>query len=229
MSTAPSRVSLLSALFVVCIAGSAIGWACGEDKPAEAPASAASASGAQPTKSVESEPKPGANAGTPALKAPQNPATPSTVIGSATPPAPNAPGFKTARVAVDGAQITTSEEVTFAPGTATLAPNASGLLDEVAQTIKAHPELKKIRVEGHCATARDGQAQLTSSQLDALSKDRAKAVVGALVSRGIDAKMLVAEGYGVSQPLMPGNSPEAQAKNRRVDFVVMEKADPLKK
>ena len=215
----PARVSLVTTLFVLFGAASAVGWACGDDKPAEAPTSAASA--------TASAPGPSPN-GTPALNAPQNPAPPSTVIGAPQAPSPSAAGFKTARVAVEGAQITTSEEVTFVPGTANLAPNANALLDEVAQTIKAHPELKKIRVEGHCAQAREGQAQLTNSQLEALSKDRAQAVVGVLVSRGVDAKLLVPEGFGASQPLMPGTTPEAQAKNRRVDFVIMERSDPKK-
>ena len=219
----PARLSLVTTLLVLFGAASAVGWACGDDKPAEAPTSAASASASGGSaKAPDSDPKAGAN-GPSALNTPQNPAPPSTVIGSAQAPSPAAPGFKTARVAVEGGQITTSEEVTFVPGTANLAPNASALLDEVAQTIKAHPELKKIRVEGHCAQAHEGQAQLTSSQLEALSKDRAQAVVGVLVSRGVDSKLLVPEGFGVSQPLMPGTTPEAQAKNRRVDFVIMEK------
>ena len=56
-----------------------------------------------------------------------------------------------------------------------------------------------------------------------LSNARAEAVKSALVARGIDATRLRTKGYGFSMPVVPNDSPENQAKNRRTVFRILRK------
>ncbi|MBN1337333.1 MAG: OmpA family protein [Deltaproteobacteria bacterium] len=93
------------------------------------------------------------------------------------------------------------------------------LLDEVAQILQDHPELLRIRIEGH--TDSRGSA---AYNLD-LSKRRAAAVRTYLVGKGVAPERLESEGYGESKPLVKGENEAAWSKNRRVDFFVVQRAD----
>ena len=55
-----------------------------------------------------------------------------------------------------------------------------------------------------------------------LSQQRADSARGYLIGRGVAAQRLTAKGYGPDKPLVEGTSPEARAKNRRVEFIVEE-------
>jgi len=51
-----------------------------------------------------------------------------------------------------------------------------------------------------------------------LSERRAKSVREYLVSNGLDPNIISTKGYGESDPLVPGNTPQARAINRRVEI-----------
>jgi len=51
-----------------------------------------------------------------------------------------------------------------------------------------------------------------------LSDARAASVVAWLVSKGITADRLTAQGYGMRQPIADNGSDEGRAKNRRVEL-----------
>lgn len=106
------------------------------------------------------------------------------------------------------------ELVHFATGSSTVPAEAGTLLDAVADTIKAHPELKAIVVEGHADSSEPGAQPL--------SDERAKKVIAALVKRGIDASRLVAKAYGSTRPIADNATPTGREKNRRVEFRVDE-------
>lgn len=55
-----------------------------------------------------------------------------------------------------------------------------------------------------------------------LSADRAIAVKKYLQSRKVPAVPMETQGKGASEPLMPGNTPQRQAFNSRVDILVIE-------
>ena len=55
-----------------------------------------------------------------------------------------------------------------------------------------------------------------------LSKDRAAAVVKYIASQGIAADRLESEGYGPDKPIDTNDTPEGRAKNRRVEFIILE-------
>ncbi|MEO9967753.1 MAG: OmpA family protein [Reichenbachiella sp.] len=74
----------------------------------------------------------------------------------------------------------------------------------------------KIEIEGH--TDNVGSADYNMK----LSKARAKAVVDYLVAKGLSEFRLEYKGLGSSRPIVPNNSPQNQALNRRVEFVILE-------
>lgn len=56
----------------------------------------------------------------------------------------------------------------------------------------------------------------------ALSEKRAESVVNYLVENGIPTERLFPKGYGMTKPLVPNNSEENRAQNRRVEFMLVE-------
>jgi OOP family OmpA-OmpF porin len=121
-------------------------------------------------------------------------------------------------VSVAGDRILLAERVQFGLADATILDASSSLLDELASTIAAHPELVRIAVQGHASADGDARKNL------ALSQARSEAIVAALVARGIDLERLVAEGFGDKYPVADNNTEAGRIANRRVDFVILERA-----
>jgi outer membrane protein OmpA-like peptidoglycan-associated protein len=113
-------------------------------------------------------------------------------------------------------------EVFFDTANATIKAESFPLLDEVAQVMKDHPELLRLRIEGH-TDSRGGDAYNLQ-----LSKDRAAAVKTYLVGKGVEAGRLESEGYGETKPLDKRENEAAWSKNRRVDFFIAERTEPAK-
>lgn len=109
------------------------------------------------------------------------------------------------------------EQVQFDFAKATIRKASDELLNEVAQVLKDHPEVLKIEVQGH--TDNIGPAAYNKK----LSEDRARAVMAALVSRGIDQSRLISTGYGFDKPIADNKTDEGRQINRRVQFIVQEK------
>jgi outer membrane protein OmpA-like peptidoglycan-associated protein len=59
-----------------------------------------------------------------------------------------------------------------------------------------------------------------------LSQDRAEAVRQYLVGKGVPADRLIAAGYGEAQPISTNRTPEGRERNRRVEFVLVDRAAP---
>ena len=120
-------------------------------------------------------------------------------------------------VVIGDDQLEILEKVYFRKGSAKLQKRSWALLDNVAAVLNAHPEIKKIRVEGH--SDRSGSLAFNMR----LSKKRADTVVRYLVGRGkVKRSRLVAKGYGPKQPLVPdAQTKEEMALNRRVEFHIV--------
>jgi outer membrane protein OmpA-like peptidoglycan-associated protein len=87
-------------------------------------------------------------------------------------------------------------------------------LDRVIKLMKENPSLV-VEISAHTDNVGDVNSNLT------LSQQRAASVLKYLTSKGLDAKRLVAKGYGMSQPLVPNTSDANRALNRRVEFKVI--------
>ncbi len=119
------------------------------------------------------------------------------------------------QVEVTSEKVKIDSKIAFGFDTAEIAPSSYSLLDQIALTIKANPQLARIRVEGH--TDERGPADYNQR----LSQARAEAVLAYLVRKGVSARRLVAVGYGEELPLVMGQDEEAFSKNRRVEFTIL--------
>ena len=70
------------------------------------------------------------------------------------------------------------------------------------------------KIIGHTDSDGDNESNLI------LSKQRAEAVMQALLHKGIDPDRLTTKGKGEQEPLNKNNSAEEKATNRRVEFVL---------
>ncbi|MBL8784378.1 MAG: OmpA family protein [Deltaproteobacteria bacterium] len=108
------------------------------------------------------------------------------------------------------------KKVNFARDADKIANDSFALLDTVAKVLSEHGYLTKVRVEGH--TDSEGPDDFNLQ----LSQRRAEAVVAYLVGKGVDGQRLVAQGFGESRPLAKNDTPGGRAKNRRVEFKILE-------
>jgi len=106
----------------------------------------------------------------------------------------------------------------FDLGKADLKPEAQAILDNVAGILKTLPN--PIRVEGHTDNLPINTYRFPSNW--ELSATRATTVVRYLAEKhGIPPERLSAAGYGEWRPVVPNDTPEQRAQNRRVDIVVL--------
>jgi len=103
------------------------------------------------------------------------------------------------------------EGVKFHTDSDQLTTESIEILDRVANTLSANPDLK-VEVAGHT----DSDADDAYNQQ--LSQSRAESVVAYLGGHGVNTANLSAKGYGESQPLVANDSAEHKASNRRVEL-----------
>jgi OmpA-OmpF porin, OOP family len=118
-------------------------------------------------------------------------------------------------VTVESSRLSLKDAITFDTGSDVIRLQSAHVIDAIAATLLAHPELERIRVEGHTDNV-GGRAY----NLD-LSQRRARSVVRALVQRGVAANRLEAAGYGFEHPIASNATSLGRAKNRRVEFTIL--------
>jgi outer membrane protein OmpA-like peptidoglycan-associated protein len=123
------------------------------------------------------------------------------------------------RVVVGEDNIIIMDQVNFATNQAKILSDSYPTLDEVARVLKENPQLERVRIEGH--TDDRGSADYNQK----LSQRRANSVRKYLIERGINPDRLEAVGYGESQPIADNDTEEGRAKNRRSEFVILERSD----
>jgi len=106
--------------------------------------------------------------------------------------------------------------VQFQSGTDILTPASFEALNMLVKILAENPNLV-LEVSGHTDNSGKDEGN------NIISKKRANAVKNYLVGKGIKATQLIAKGYGSSQPIADNATPEGRAKNRRVEFKVLEK------
>lgn len=121
-------------------------------------------------------------------------------------------------IEVKGSQIVILEQVFFATGKDQILKKSFKLLDTIAHTLVSIPAIKKVEIEGH--TDNKGAADKNTE----LSDRRAKSVLNYLVAHGVSTDRLIAKGYGPTRPIADNNNEKGRAKNRRVDFKILDPA-----
>jgi len=119
------------------------------------------------------------------------------------------------KVTVTKTEIKIDEKILFAFGKASIDSASEGLLKEIADVMKANPQVEFVEVAGHAD-------KIGNDNINAdLTKRRAAAVVEALEKRGVDRKRMRAQGYGRYCPIDPADTEAAREKNRRVEFKII--------
>lgn len=132
---------------------------------------------------------------------------------------------KVPRPGLDAKKREATTYVLFETGSILLnSPESFQQLDAAGRAFKKALEVGKadrwvIEIAGH--TDNVGTPELNMK----LSKDRAESVrLYLLQTYGLPPHVLIAQGYGDSQPIAPNDTPEGREKNRRVVFKVTQKA-----
>jgi outer membrane protein OmpA-like peptidoglycan-associated protein len=123
---------------------------------------------------------------------------------------------------VKGGEIKITEQVKFKVGKAEIerGRDSEDILQAVFDVLKAHPEIKKVGIEGH--TDNQGKADFNKK----LSADRAAAVVAWLVKKGVEKARLESKGFGQDRPLDSNSTEVGRMNNRRVEFHIVGEGDP---
>ncbi len=120
-------------------------------------------------------------------------------------------------VSIKAGQVTILEQIKFKTNSAVIIESQT-ILDAVAKTLNEHSEIKHLRVQGHT----DNTGSLAYNKN--LSRQRAAAVVTALVKTGVNKNRLSSAGFGPTVPLADNSTDEGRAANRRVEFHIEDSA-----
>ena len=125
-------------------------------------------------------------------------------------------------VRIVGDRFVFQGEVLFAPGSAELSDaglrqlrDLAGVLSEVTPLIPADVAWV-MRVDGHADRTPIRSARFASNW--ELAAARAIAVAQILIAEGLPANRVAATSFGDAQPIDPGDSPQALARNRRIEL-----------
>jgi outer membrane protein OmpA-like peptidoglycan-associated protein len=105
------------------------------------------------------------------------------------------------------------QDITFETGKADLKPESNEELDRLVSLLEGNQTIK-VEISAHTDDVGNDDSNMK------LSEKRAKTVVDYLVSKNIKADRMIAKGYGETQPLVPNDTDENKAKNRRVQFKI---------
>ncbi len=120
------------------------------------------------------------------------------------------------RVVIEQDRIRILDAVYFATGSDVILRRSFRLLDNVASVLAQHPEIARVRVEGHTDSRGEHDYNVQ------LSQRRAESVVRYLVTKGIAAERLEARGFGPDRPVVPNARRASEhAQNRRVEFNIV--------
>lgn len=111
-----------------------------------------------------------------------------------------------------GTVLTLSGSVLFASGKSALLPTAKDRLKQVAEALK--DDKRPIDVLGYTDSVGSDEKN------QRLSQQRADSVRAYLISNGIPADRIRAEGMGKSNPIADNATPAGRANNRRVELVL---------
>jgi OmpA-OmpF porin, OOP family len=108
------------------------------------------------------------------------------------------------------------DRLLFSTGSATLEPQSSEQLHNIAAILKAHPATH-LTIGGYTDNTGDAAQNLK------LSQDRAANVTAELVNLGVAPDRLLAKGYGEEHPVGDNATEAGRAQNRRISMLVTQK------
>jgi outer membrane protein OmpA-like peptidoglycan-associated protein len=109
------------------------------------------------------------------------------------------------------------ESIQFEGGGAKIARSSKNVLGQIGATLRAHPEIVRVRLTAHV------QPTSNATRDQKLSEDRAKVVREWLVDWGIDPLRMQSSGFGGTKPLVPATQRGAQQINDRFELIILER------
>jgi outer membrane protein OmpA-like peptidoglycan-associated protein len=113
-----------------------------------------------------------------------------------------------------GFMLTVSGDLLFKAGHSHLSPEGAAKIGAIATALSKYPA-DQVTVTAYTDNSGSEAGNLR------ISEKRAKAVLKELVKQGFSAANLTSAGKGVADPVAPNDTPENQAKNRRIEFVIV--------
>jgi OOP family OmpA-OmpF porin len=101
----------------------------------------------------------------------------------------------------------------FAINRSRIRRSSFAMLDRLAKALTLEPRAR-LEIRGHIAWRRHHWGRR-------ISQRRACSVRRYLISKGVAASQLTCKGYGDNRPLVPGRTPAARARNRRIEIVLL--------
>jgi outer membrane protein OmpA-like peptidoglycan-associated protein len=116
-------------------------------------------------------------------------------------------------VQVTGGQlVVVNDKIGFAVASAEVLAASAPIVQAVADTLRANPDVTLLEVDGNADRRGDPTYNV------GLTRARAESVVAALIHAGVAPERLSAVGLGPYCPIDPGDDDSAYATNRRVEF-----------
>ncbi len=123
------------------------------------------------------------------------------------------------RVVRDGfTKVEVLEKIYFETDRANILPRSYPVLDAVATFLTRSTSIRLLEVQGHA------DERGSAAHNDRLTADRAAAVRRYLMRKGVAAARLRTRGYGERRPLDRRHTAAAWSRNRRVEFIVLQRA-----
>ena len=129
-------------------------------------------------------------------------------------------GPQTSAAATPGSKqdfvVNVGDRVFFSTDSSDLSAQSRATLDKQAQWLNHYPQYTFV-IEGNADERGTREYNL------ALGARRAQVVRDYLISQGVPPDRLAAAGFGEYQPIVPGDTPEARAANRRIELKLTER------
>jgi outer membrane protein OmpA-like peptidoglycan-associated protein len=119
------------------------------------------------------------------------------------------------RVILRMGRIEILDKVYFASGHTELKPVSLPILRAMAATLNGNPSITLVEVQGHTDEREPARAAQT----------RAEAVKRWLTQNGVAANRLVVRSYGGTRPVCAQHDEPCRARNRRVEFLILQRSD----
>ncbi len=103
-------------------------------------------------------------------------------------------------------------DILFDTGKSNIKAESQAIIDEIFKMLNENKAIK-VSIEGHTDNVGDAAANKK------LSEARARAVMDALIAKGINKERLSSVGWGQERPVADNRTEEGRAKNRRVEIV----------
>lgn len=109
------------------------------------------------------------------------------------------------------AEIMSSGQITFEPGSATITASSLDTMNAIADLLTICGDIR-LEIQGHT----DSQGR--ESMNEQLSQARAQSVLNELRARRILTTNFIAKGYGETRPIADNSTEEGREENRRIEF-----------